>query len=125
MVEDELVVEDDVVVEEEVEVVVVVEDELVVEDDVVVEEEDDVVVEVDVLVEDDVVVEDKFVVEVDVELTAKSPSGLLPPDFKTSPIGKIIAQVMPPNSTNKRATKIKIRFFDHHGVFTIIGTGSS
>ena len=83
------------------------------------------VVEEDVVVEEVVVVEEDVVVEVDVEVTAKSASELLSPDFKTSPIGKTTAQVMLPNSTNKRATKIKIRFFDHHDVFTIIGTGSS
>ena len=105
----------DVVVEVEVDVVVkVVEDNV----DVVVEVEIDVVVEV---VDDNVDV----VVEVDVEITAESASGLLPSDFKTSPIGKIITQAMPPKSTNKNSTKITIRFRDHHDVFTIIRAGSA
>ena len=122
VVEEVVVIEDDVVVVEDVDVTVIVV--VVVEwEDVVVEE--DAVVEEDVVVEEVVVVQDDVVVVEDVDVTADSASGLLPSDFKTSPIGKIIAHVIPPNSTNKNATKIKIRFFDHHDVFTIIGTGSS
>ena len=80
---------------------------------------------VDVEVEVDVVLEVDVVVEVDVEATAEAASGLLPPDLKTSPVGKITAHVMPPKSTNKNATKIIIRFFDHHDVLTIIRGGSA
>ena len=105
----------DVVVEVEVDVVVkVVEDNV----DVVVEVEIDVVVEV---VEDNVDV----VVEVDIEVTAESASGLLPPDFKTSPIGKTTAHVMPAKRNNKISTKIIIRFFGHHDFFTVVSTYSS
>ena len=112
----------DVVVVLEVRVDVDVEDDVVVEDDVDVE--DDVVVEDVVVVEDDVVVKVDVVVEVYVDVTAKSASGLLSPDFKTSPIGKITAHVMPPKSINKNATKIKIRFFDQD-FFTIMAGASA
>ena len=102
----------------------------VVEEDVDVEVDVFVVIDVDV-VDVDIVELDVVEVEVDVEdeddiiVTAESASGLLSPDLKTSPIGKITAQVMPPNSTNKNATQIIIRFFDHHDVLTIIRRGSA
>lgn len=55
----------------------------------------DIVVEDNIMVEDDIVV-DVVVLIVDVDVTAISTSGLLPPDFKTSPFGKITARTLCP-----------------------------
>ena len=130
VVEDDFVVEDEVVeVDDDVEVDEVDDDVEVdeVDDDV---EVDDVVVDVEVDevdndVEVDEVDDDVEVDDVVVDVTAKAANGLLPPDFKTNPIGKITAQVMPPNSNNKNRTKIIIRSLDHHDVFATKRTGSS